>query len=295
VLAILLLALLHADTTRLIPLYAIGVFLSFTLSQTGMVLRWLKVRKLQPDEIGHSRHGEPLTYDGAWRRKLAINGVGAVMTAVVMLVFATTKFRDGAWMVVILIPSLVLIFSTIHRHYRRVAGQLRLEGQHYLPRVSHVITLVMVEDVHAGTMRLLNFAQSLGNPWQAVHVGIDPEKAERVRAKWRDQVGIGELVVLDSPYRSLTEPVRAYINQLRAADPGIFVQLVVGQLSMPTYWEQSLHRNTNVIIDLIMRDMDRVVVTNVPYQIDYRSHYLARLAAETGGALAESPRPTAPE
>lgn len=281
-LAIMLLLLLRANTTRLIPLYAIGVFLSFTLSQTGMVLRWRRVSKLQPGEVGHSRHGEILTYDRAWKRKLAVNGIGATMTAIVMMVFATTKFRDGAWMVIILIPSLVLIFTTIHRHYRRVADQLRLEGQHYLPRVSNVITLVMIEDVHAGTMRLLNFTQSLGNPWQAVHVGIDPEKAERVRAKWHDQVGIGELIVLDSPYRSLTEPVRTYINELRTADPGIFVQLVVGQLSMPTYWEQSLHRNTNVLIDLIMRDMDRVVVTNVPYQIDYRTRYLARLDAELG-------------
>ena len=132
-LAILLLALLQANTTRLIPLYAIGVFLSFTLSQSGMVLRWRRVSKLSPGETGHSRHGTPLEYDRDWRTKLLVNGFGAVMTFVVMLVFTVTKFRDGAWLVVILIPALVLIFSGIHRHYQRVASQLRLTGQHYAP------------------------------------------------------------------------------------------------------------------------------------------------------------------
>ena len=281
-LAALLLALLQANTTRLIPLYAIGVFLSFTLSQSGMVLRWRRIGQLARDETGHSKHGTPLTFDAGWRNKMLVNGGGACMTCVVMIVFAVTKFRDGAWLVIILIPGLVLVFSGIHRHYGRVAGQLRLDGQHYSPRISAVHTLILIDDVHAGTMRILNFAQSQGNPWQAIHVGVDPAKAERVRQRWDKQVGIGSLLVLDSPYRSLTDPIRQLILSMREEDPTLFVQLIVGQLSMPTYWEQSLHRNSHILIDLILRDLDRVVITNVAYQIDYREHYLSRLTQEIG-------------
>ena len=278
--ATLLLVFLHADTSQLIPLYAIGVFLSFSLSQFGMVTRWRRVGKLAPNEVGHSRHGTPLAYDGHWRTKQFVNGAGGVTTAVVMIVFAITKFRDGAWMVVLLIPLLVLAFSGIHRHYRRVATQLSLGDLPVHPHASPVHTLLLVGDVHAGTLRLINFAESLGKPWQAVHVAVDPEKAERVRAKWADRMGMGELLILPSPYRLVGEPLREYIRVLQAADPDAFIHLIVGQLSLPDYGEQLLHQNTNLLIDLVLRDMDRVAVTSVPYQIDQREQYAERLATE---------------
>ncbi|MEZ4656168.1 MAG: APC family permease [Caldilineaceae bacterium] len=279
-LAALLLVLLQADTSRLIPLYAIGVFLSFTLSQFGMVVRWRQVGKLAPEEAGHSRHGTPLAFDTHWRTKLLINGAGGVMTALVMCVFAITKFRDGAWMVVLLIPLLVLAYSGVHRHYRRVAAQLSLGDLPVRPHPSPMRTILLVADVHAGTLRLINFAQSLGQPWQAVHVAVDPEKAERVRAKWAERVGLGELIILPSPYRSLTEPLRSFVQAMQAAEPNAFIHLLVGQLSLPDYGEQLLHCNSNLLIDMLLRDMDRVVVTSVPYQIDQRQQYEARLAAE---------------
>jgi amino acid transporter len=278
--AILLLIVLQATTSRLIPLYAIGVFLSFTLSQTGMVLRWRKIGRLQPGETARSRHGTILSYDSGWRSKMLVNGVGGVTTAVVMIVFAITKFRDGAWLVVILIPALVTLFSSIHYHYHQVANQLGLGELDISPHDSPIKTILLVDDVHAGTLRLVNFAQSLGQPWQAVHVAVDPERVERIQQNWQKRIGIGEVTILPSPYRSLTGPLRKYILQLREASPEAFIHILVGQLALPNYATQGLHRNTNLLIDLVLRDIDRVVVTSVPYQIDQSDRYRARLQKE---------------
>ncbi|MEZ4705609.1 MAG: hypothetical protein R3A44_00300 [Caldilineaceae bacterium] len=115
---------------------------------------------------------------------------------------------------------------------------------------------------------------------QTIHVAVDPEKAERVRIKWAERVGRGELLILPSPYGLVGEPLRAYIQDLQAVEPDAFIHLMVGQLSLPDYGEQLLHQNTNLLLDLLLRDMDRVVVTSVPYQIDQRERYAERLAAE---------------
>ena len=279
--AIFLLIILQANTSRLIPLYAIGVFLSFTLSQSGMVLRWLKVGRLQSGETGHSAHGTTLLADPQWRLKMMVNGFGGVLTAVVMVVFAVTKFHDGAWFVVILIPALVMIFLSIHRHYQRVASQLSLGDLVIAPHASNVKTILLVDDVHAGTLRLVNFALSMGQPWEAVHVAIDPERTALLQQKWAKRIGQGELTILPSPYRSIASPLRDHLLSLRQEDPQMFIHLLLGQLAMPRYWEQLLHRNTNLLLDLVLRDIDRVIVTSIPYQISLRDQYLARLQQES--------------
>ncbi|MEJ2748266.1 MAG: APC family permease, partial [Anaerolineae bacterium] len=225
--AIFLLIILRANTSRLIPLYAIGVFLSFTLSQSGMVLRWLKVGRIPPGETGHSAHGTTLLADRQWRLKMVVNGFGGVLTAVVMLVFAVTKFRDGAWFVVILIPTLVMIFLSIHRHYQRVASQLSLGDAIIAPHASPVKTILLVDDVHAGTLRLVNFALSMGQPWEAVHVAIDPERTVLLKQKWAKRVGQAELKILPSPYRSIAGPLRSYLLSLREEDPRMFIHLLL--------------------------------------------------------------------
>ncbi len=150
----LLLVLFQANTTRLIPLYAIGVFLSFTLSQTGMVIRWRKIGRLQPDEVADTPHGTALAYDAQWRLKMFLSGMGGLMTAAVMIIFAVTKFSHGAWVVLILIPLLVVLFFSIHRHYQFVAQKLSMGGLEILPHTSPVLTILLVDDVHAGTLRL---------------------------------------------------------------------------------------------------------------------------------------------
>ena len=209
----------------------------------------------------------PITYDPNWRLKLAISAFGALCTGVVMMVFAVTKFTSGAWFVIVLIPLLVYIFFRIHRHYRRVAAALSLTGVPVDVSPRPVQTLILVDDVHAETVRMVNFAKSLGHPWRAVHVGLNPDKVEVVRQKWQQRIGEGELVIVPSPYRLLADPMRRYIEQLQEEEPGGFVHVIMGHLAMDTYWEQALHQNTAVLFNLALSRMDNVIVTSVPYQI----------------------------
>ncbi len=276
-----LLVVFNSNTSRLIPLYAIGVFLSFTLSQTGMVIRWRKIGRLKPGEIAETPHGTHLEYDRHWQWKMLLSGFGGAMTFSVMIVFAVTKFVQGAWIVVVLIPLLVLLFSSIHRHYLRVADSLRLRGLKIRPKASPVHTILLVDDVHAGTLRLVNFAESLGNPWEAIHIEIDPEKTVTIQKKWKQRIQLSApLKIIPSPYRSITSPLREYIQQLQNENPRQFIHLLMGQLAMPNAWEQVLHRNTNLLVDLVLRDMERVVVTSVPYQIDQARKYAERIRQE---------------
>ncbi|HKZ83382.1 MAG TPA: APC family permease [Anaerolineae bacterium] len=266
--ASLLIVVFDAETTQLIPLYAIGVFLSFTLSQSGMVVRWRRIGRMRPgEEI--ATHDSVLRYDPHWRGKLIINAVGSVMTGVVMLVFAVAKFAQGAWIVVILIPALVYVFFRIHRHYRDVAHILSQGSRWPNLRPRPVKTLVLVDDIHAGTIHTINFAKSLGVPWTAVHVAIDPEKAEQVKEKWQERIGDeAYLTVLPSPYRNLVDPVREYVLKLLEEMPNGFIHVIVGHLVMDKLREQALHENAAIILNLALQDVDHATVTTVSYRLE---------------------------
>ena len=255
-----------ANTNFLIPLYAIGVFLSFTISQVGMVRHQQKIGLLKPGEVVQGREA-PMKYDPNWRVKMAISAFGATCTGIVMVIFAVTKFTSGAWFVVVLIPVLVFIFFRIHRHYENVAHALSLEGVPVDVSPRLVQTVILVDDVHAETVRMVNFAKSLGHPWHAIHVATNPDKIDAVKAKWQKRIGEGELVVVPSPYRLLADPVREYVLELQDAVPGSFVHIIMGHLAMDTFWEQALHQNTAVIFNLALSRLENVVVTSVPYQI----------------------------
>jgi hypothetical protein len=264
--ASLLVVIMDARTTALIPLYAIGVFLSFTISQTGMVVRLRKIGRLKPGEKVKGLE-TTLEYDRHWRLHQAISAVGAVCTGIVMLIFAVTKFTSGAWFVVLLIPVLVTIFFRIHYHYKDVAHSLSL--RHHTVDVASrpVQTVVLVDGIHAGTIELVNFARSLGHPWHAVHVGVNPEKAQDLPEQWKKEIGEGEVVVIPSPYRQLNRPIRAYVEALLQENPRSFVHVVVGHLAMESAWEQALHRNSVLIFNLALHDLERVVVTIVPHRV----------------------------
>ncbi|MBN1119452.1 MAG: APC family permease [Anaerolineae bacterium] len=255
-----------AQTTALIPLYAIGVFLSFTISQTGMVVHLWRLRNLKPGEQIQG-YETTLEYDPAWRFKMILSAVGAFCTFVVMIIFGVTKFASGAWFVIILIPTLVLIFFRIHLHYKQVARSLSTSTTLEAATLRSITTLVLVDDVHAGTLRVLNFARSMGHPWQAVHIAINPEKAERTQAKWKAMVGEPELVVIPSPYRHLAAPLREYVEELLAENPENFVHIVMGHLAMDSFWEQVLHQNSAFVFNVALTGLDRVVFTQIPYQI----------------------------
>lgn len=265
--ASLLIVAFKAETTALIPLYAIGVFLSFTLSQTGMAVRWWKSSHLKDgEEI--VQQGGVVRFDPQWKTKMAINGFGAVVTAIVMLVFAVTKFADGAWIVIVLIPSLVMIFFRIHHHYRDVAANLSLEDYGEAPRVQRNHVLLLISGVHRGTLHALRYARSFSVDITAVYVAADPLEKEKLKKKW-DTWGDGmRLHIIESPYRRLLEPLIAYIDQLAdAIGPDEMLTVVVPQF-IPQHWIYTgLHMNTAVLLRKALLKRRGIVIMEVPYHL----------------------------
>jgi hypothetical protein len=290
-LAVILVVVADARTTALIPLYAVGVFLSFTISQAGMVVHLRRISKLKPGEKVQGLE-TMMEYDPHWKTKAAISAIGAVITFIVMLVFGITKFASGAWFVIALIPLLVLLFFRIHRHYKEVAHALStsVASVQVDLEARAVQTLILVDDVHAETVRMVNFAKSLGHPWRAVHIGVNPDKIDLVQEKWKKRVGEGDLVIIPSPYRQLAEPLSEYILDLQDETPGSFVHVIMGHLVMDTFWEQGLHQNTALLFTLALSHLERVVVTSVPYQIHHHKdgHGHDELVAEDNETEAEA-------
>ncbi|HSL47553.1 MAG TPA: APC family permease [Candidatus Deferrimicrobiaceae bacterium] len=247
-LAALLVTLFGGDTHALIPLYAVGVFLSFTLSQGSMVRRWLTRR-------------EP-----GWRWRWALNAGGALTTGVVMLVIAVTKFSHGAWMVVLLIPLLVMLFLMINRHYADVARQLSLDDYGGPPPIDHTV-LVLVGDLHRGVASALRYAQALSTSAKAVYVETDPERTQKLEEKW-GKWGLGvPLVVLTSPYRSLLTPFLDYVNHLLALGERHVVTIVIPEFVPARWWQHLLHNQTALLIKGALLFRKRVVVVDVPFHL----------------------------
>jgi amino acid transporter len=263
-----LIVIFSASVTGLIPLYAIGVFLSFTLSQTGMARRWFKIGHLAAGEEVRER-GSTLRYEKGWQTKMAINSVGALMTALVALIFAVTKFRDGAWIILVLIPLLVLGLSTIHRHYRSVARNLTLESFEALPHPPRHRVILAISGVHRGTLAALRYAQALSRDVTAVHVSIDPEEAARVARKW-ELWGEGvRLVILESPYRLLVEPLLEYIEEIAAdRQPNEIITVVVPRFVPKSRAANLLHTQAATWLQLALLDKPGIVITDVPYQVE---------------------------
>ena len=266
-LASLLIFAFQASVTRLIPLYAIGVFLSFTLAQWGMAHRWKKIGQLKPgEEI--KEQGSTLTFDKHWLIKMIINGFGSICTGIVMIVFSVTKFRDGAWMVILIIPLLVMVFSSIHQHYQKLARQLSLEGFKGIPRITRHRVIIPISGVHKGTLAALVYARTLSDDITAVHVSTDPEEAEKVRQKWEIWGEGRRLVILDSPYRLFIEPMLNYIEELeKKRQPYEIITIVVPEF-VPRKWLSGLlHTQTAMAFRLALMFHKGIVITSVPYQV----------------------------
>ncbi len=264
----LLIILFQASVTRLIPLYAIGVFLSFTLSQAGMARRWWRVGHLVPgQEIVEA--GSTLRYEAGWQFKIVINGFGAVCTAIVMVVFAATKFRDGAWIILILIPILVSIFFAIHRHYKNLAKKLSLDNFGVIPphTIRHRV-IMPVSGVHQGTLAALRYARMLSDDVTAVHVTIEPAESEKVRQKWETWGEGVRMVVLDSPYRLFLEPLLGYIADIaRQRQPGETITIVVPEFVSESRLTAALHTNTADLLRSQLKRQHGIVIINVPYHL----------------------------
>jgi amino acid transporter len=250
-LACVLVIVFQGDTQELLPLYAIGVFISFTVSQSGMVRRWLRLK------------------EEGWAWRLWFSLVGAIVTGIVLVTLAVTKFTEGAWIIVLLIPSLVVAFLTVHRHYEKVAAQLSLEGMVPPPPMDGTI-LVLVGDLHRGVVQALQYAQSLSPTAKAVYVETDPERTRRLEERW-GKWGMGiPLVVLNSPYRSLLGPLMEYIDQLqRQRGEHHVVTIVLPEFLPAKWWQQLLHNQTALLIKGQLLFRKNVVVTDVPYHLTH--------------------------
>ncbi len=259
-LALALIVIFGGETHRLIPLYAVGVFLSFTLSQAGMVRHW------------HKESGR------GWRWKAVVNGLGAVTTGIALLVIVASKFTHGAWLVILLIPTFGWMFHTIKRHYVTVAEQLSLEGlkpEEWTDVAVHRghKVVVPVSGMHRGTLVALRFARSLSKDVTAVVIDVEPEFTARVRGKW-PVWGYGvSLVVLDSPYRSLIGPLLAYLDEVDRREPERGLAVVVLPEFVPArWWHHLLHNQTALLIKTVLiyqrrqTDKGRVII-NVPYYL----------------------------
>ena len=248
--AALLLVVFGGEAHALIPLYAVGVFISFTLSQSGMVRHWWVERT------------------PGWRHRLAINGVGATATATVTLIIAVTKFTHGAWIVVLVIPMLVATFIAMSRHYEEVAEGLSLEGFDSPPEFHHTV-LVLVGDVHRGVVRAVQYARTLAPTAvvRGVYVETDPARTARIEEKW-SRWGLGvPLVVLTSPYRSLLRPLLDYIEHIQARGDDQIVTIVLPEFLPRKWWQHVLHNQTALLVKGALLFRRNIVVADVPYHL----------------------------
>jgi len=266
--ASILIIIFQASVTRLIPLYAIGVFLSFTLAQGGMAKRWWRVSRLDPNESPTKQHTS-LHYEKGWFVKMISNGFGAICTGVVMCVFAVTKFKDGAWIVLILTPILIGIFLWIQRHYTGVASRLSLEKYGEPPpyNVRHRV-IVPISNVHQGALAALRYARMLSDDITAVHVSLEPADTEKVQKKWATWGRGTRLVIVDSPYRLFLEPLLNYIEEiLSTRQPNETITIVVPHFVPGNRIYNGLHMQTAELLRRELLATPGVVITEVPYQI----------------------------
>jgi amino acid transporter len=270
----LLLVIFGGDTHALIPLYMIGVFVSFTLSQAGMVVHWHRTRDL-PAEARQS--------GGGWRTSAAINGFGAIVTGVVLLVVATTKAAEGAWIIILMIPTLVIIFNITRRHYDHVASELTLRDWHPEPAGRHVV-LVPIGGIQRAVVKALRYARTLAGDVRAVYVELDPAATKAVQDQWAEWGQGVELVVLESPYRSLMEPLLEYIEEVQGTEPGSYVTVILPEFVPRRLWQHLLHNQHALLIKGALLFKPNIVVTSVPFHLGHD----AKRVSVTEAALATS-------
>jgi amino acid transporter len=258
-LAIMLVLAYQADVTALIQLYIIGVFVSFTLSQLGMVRHWTRLLRTEEDAKERSR----------MIRSRVINGFGLVMTGSVLVIVLVTKFTKGAWIVVIAMPVIFLIMRGIHRHYATVSRELMQEGDEpqMLPARVHVI--VLVSKIHKPTLRALSYARaSRPTVLEAVTVDVDHEETVKLEQEWERQEIPVTLRVLASPYREITRPILDYVRTLHADNPNDLVTVYIPEYVVGRWWEQLLHNQSALRLKSRLLFTPGVMVTSVPWQLE---------------------------
>ncbi len=246
--AAVLIVVFRGNTQSLLPLYMIGVFVSFTLSQAGMVIHW--------------RH----TREPGWQTSAAINGFGAVVTGVVLIIVAATKTLEGAWIVLLLIPVIVAVFKATRQHYDHVASQLTLKGYTPHSRV-HNTVLIPIGGIQRAVVEALRYAETLSDDVRAIYVDVDPAATEHLRREWTTWGGKVQLVVLASPYRSVMEPLLEYIERTENERPADYVTVILPEFVPARWWQHLLHNQRALLIKGALLFRPNTVVTSVPFHL----------------------------
>lgn len=290
-LACALVVFFKGEEQAMLPLYALGVFISFTLSQVGMVVHWKRLRsaeeakrRIKVEEEIHrtqSRDADVVSHEaerlqaierdvgGNWMLSILINSIGAVVSFIVLLVIAVTKFTHGAWAVILLIPLLVVMFRSIHKHYLEIARQLSTEGLVPRSSVARHIVLVPISGIHRGVIYALDYAKSIapGNVI-AVYVDLNEEATQKLKEKWSTWGEGVDLKVLESPYRSLTRPLLRYIERLSRQGDDLMVTVLLPEFVPAKWWHQLLHNQSSLLLKAALLFKKGVIVTSVPYHLE---------------------------
>ena len=248
VFAAVLIIVFRGDTQSLLPLYMIGVFVSFTLSQAGMVIHWRQSR------------------EAGWKTSAFINGFGALVTGVVLIIVTVTKTLEGAWIVLLLIPAIVMIFQATRRHYDKVASQLTLRGYTTQRRI-HNTVLMPIGGIQRAVVEALRYAETLSDDVRAVYVDVDPASTEQLRRDWDVWGGKVNLIVLTSPYRSMMEPLLEYIEQVENERPDDYVTVILPEFVPARWWQHLLHNQRALLIKGALLFRPNTVVTSVPFHL----------------------------
>jgi amino acid transporter len=290
-LACILIVVFKGEEQSMLPLYALGVFLSFTLSQTGMVVHWRRLRRadearrqIQEEEEIHrteARHTGAISHEkerlqaierdlgGHWLASILINAVGAIVSFIVLLIIAVTKFEHGAWAVILLIPLLVALFRSINKHYVEIARQLSTEAINPASVIPNHQVLVPISGIHRGVIYALDYAKSIApGHVTAVYVDFSEEATQKLREKWPIWGRGVELVVLNSPYRSLTRPLLRYIERISKQSKNQLVTVLLPEFVPAKWWHQLLHNQSSLMLKGALLFQKGVIVTSVPYHLE---------------------------
>lgn len=249
--AAILIVIFHGDTSRLIPLYAVGVFISFTLSQLGMGFR----------QIAMKHKG--------WRSHSSLSFFGGTVTGVVALVIASTKFMHGAFIVIFLIPILVYVFYKINHHYVQLGKKLRLSEETF-EEPEHVksTSIVLVSSIHKGIIPALKYARSLSHDCRALYIEVEQIESALLRERW-PKFGLDiPLVILESPYRTITDQLLRYIDEAKKERPDQIITVVLPEFVVGKWWHGMLHNQSSLFIKLALMTRRNIIVTNVRYFVD---------------------------
>ena len=248
--AIALVMIFKGSETKLIPLYAVGVFTSFTLSQVGMIVHHVKLK-------------EP-----KWKMSLGINALGATATFIVLLVVATTKFTSGAWVSILVVGFIFTLFKSVHKHYARVHKSIAVPTDYKPQRMNHTV-MVLVGRMHRGTLQALEYARSLApNHLVAITVVSDEEEREKVVAQWESFNIDIPLEIVYSPYRELLGPILKAVDELDDRYDNDIVTVVIPEFVVHRWWEHLLHNQSALLLKGRLLFRKNTVVTSVPYQVD---------------------------